>query len=113
MFLKRVVPLGLALLPLFVYAQDDFANILTNVKAFLNLLVTFLMILAVVVFIWGIIKYLGAGSEDELNEARNMILWGVVFLAVMVAVWGFVNIVLDFIFADEPIPRTPIGPQQP
>ncbi|OFX79030.1 MAG: hypothetical protein A2071_10900 [Bacteroidetes bacterium GWC1_47_7] len=66
---------------------------------------------------WGVVRYISAGGDEEkTKEARQMIIWGVIFLAVMVAVWGFVNIVLDFIFGTEdpfPIPKEGGGvPQQ-
>ncbi len=66
-------------------------------------------------FLWGIVKYITAGGDEEKTaEARNMITWGIIFLAIMVAVWGFVNVFLEFILEQntdtiDPVPR---GPQQ-
>ena len=109
---------GLLLLPLGVLAQasytgSDVESIYDSVFGFVNLLITFFILLATAVFLWGIIKYLTAGGDEEkIKEARRMIIWGIVFLAVMVAVWGFVNIVLDFLGlgnADTP-DHIPTGP---
>ncbi|TSC79101.1 MAG: hypothetical protein G01um101429_608 [Parcubacteria group bacterium Gr01-1014_29] len=113
--LKRVVVLvGVAFLPLSVFAQNDLTNILGDTSSFLNLVITFLVLVATVVFLWGIVRYVTAGGDEEkIKEARQTIIWGIIFLAVMVAVWGFVNIVLDFIFQGETGDLLiPVGPQQ-
>jgi len=112
-FLKRTVPVGVMLLPLSAFAQNDITDIFKDFGALLNVIITVLMVLATVVFLWGIIKYLTAGGDEEkVKEARSMVIWGIIFLAVMVAVWAFVNIVLDFVFGSNTIPGVPPGPQQ-
>ncbi|TSC79100.1 MAG: hypothetical protein G01um101429_607 [Parcubacteria group bacterium Gr01-1014_29] len=108
-----MVPVGVAFLPLSVFAQNDLTDIFERFGSLLNVIITVLMVLATVVFLWGIVKYLTAGGDEEkIKEARSMIIWGIIFLAVMVAVWAFVNIVLDFVFGNAAIPGVPIGPQQ-
>lgn len=101
------------LLPFAVFAQT-LEEVFERISDFLNQLIPFLVLLATVLFLWGIVKYLTAGGNEERTaEARKMILWGIIFLAVMIAVWGFVNLLLDFIFGTtepEPIPQ---GPNQP
>src|SRR3989344_2928341 len=112
--LKRyAIPVGIALLPLSAFAQTKLTDVLTNASDFFDLLIIFFFLLATAVFLWGIIKYLTAGGDEEKSkEARSMIIWGIIFLAVMVAVWAFVNIVLDFVFGSKAIPGVPPGPQQ-
>ena len=106
-----------SLLPLAVSAQTAgvLETFLIRAADLLNLFITFLLILATAIFLWGIVKYIMAGGdEDQVKEARGYILWGVIFLAVMVAVWGFVNIVLDFVIGgtvNTPYP-IPVGPQR-
>ncbi|OGZ44476.1 MAG: hypothetical protein A3J55_04520 [Candidatus Ryanbacteria bacterium RIFCSPHIGHO2_02_FULL_45_17b] len=80
-------------------AFDDVIDLLT---IGLNTIIVFLFLVATVIFLFGVVRYISAGGEeDKQAEARNMIMWGIIFLAVMVAVWGFVNIVLDFVFGSE------------
>jgi hypothetical protein len=103
--------------PLFAFAQGAFDTVINTLTDGINLIIVFLFLVATFVFLWGVVRYIAAGGdEDKVGEARNMIIWGIIFLAVMVAVWGFVNIVLDFIFNDEntvPIPDAGSGvPQQ-
>src|SRR3989338_861809 len=108
---------GMALAPFLALAQDQFNRSIGIVSTGLNTIIVFLFLVATVVFLWGVVKYISAGGDEEkTKEERQMIIWGVIFLAVMVAVWGFVNIVLDFIFGTEdpfPIPKEGGGvPQQ-
>lgn len=107
----RIISLVVSFLaPLIVSAAslgafDDMVGLLTSG---LNLIIVFLFLAATVIFLFGVVKYISAaGEEDAQKEARNMIMWGVIFLAVMVAVWGFVYVVLDFIFDSEAVPLTP------
>ena len=115
-----LVPIAIAASPLAVFAatavgtDTGLLGILGKFSGLLNALVTFLILLATVVFLWGIVKYIMAGGDEEkIKEARSTIIYGIIFLAVMLAVWGFVNIVLDFIFGtDQGRVGVPPGPQQ-
>lgn len=96
-----------------------FDDVLFTLRGGINLVIVFLFLVATVIFLWGVVRYIAAaGDEDKTAEARNMIMWGIIFLAVMVAVWGFVAIVIDFVFdtegtdADFLIPKKEGVPQQ-
>src|SRR3989338_9114645 len=86
--------------PLMVAAQDGaFNDVVGFLTTGLNTIIVFLFLVATVIFLFGVVEYnSAAGEQEKQEEARNMIMWGVVFLAVMVAVWWVVYIELDFIF---------------
>jgi uncharacterized membrane protein len=129
--LKRyILPVATSLLPLVTLAQlpppgpgggttggstYSLLGILGSFSNLLNILITFLILLATVIFLWGIVKYiLAGGDEEKVKEARSTIIYGIIFLAVMIAIWGFVNVVLDFIFGSgQGREVVPTGPQQP
>jgi len=46
--------------------------------------------LAVLVFLWGVFKYVIASDDNGKAKGRTYMLWGIVGLFVMVAVWGLV-----------------------
>ena len=60
-----------------------------------NVIVPFLIGLAVFLIIYGILRHIAsADDEEKRTEARNFILWGIVGVFIMVSVWGLVNILI-------------------
>lgn len=83
-------------------------NVLRTLTTSLNGFISVLILVATAVFLWGIVKYITAGGDEEkVKEARSMIIWGIIFLAVIVAVWGFVDIFNNFFFGESTIPKIP------
>ena len=79
---------------------------------FINRLVPFVISLTVLVFLWGIFKYLTAqGDSDSRKEALGYITWGVVSLFVMVSVWGLVNILVSSFGLNNMMPTLPDVPR--
>ncbi|MDD4803687.1 MAG: pilin [Candidatus Pacebacteria bacterium] len=58
----------------------------------LSLLVPLAISVAVVWFIFQVIKYTIASDEDKKTAARNQMIWGIIGIFVMVSVWGLVAI---------------------
>ena len=83
-------------------------SILFTLTDSLNRIIPFLFLVATVAFLWGIVRYITAGgNEDQTTEARKLIMYAIIAFAVMIAVWGFVNILITFIF-DSPNPNPQI-----
>ena len=83
-------------------------SILDRVSTTFGFIIPILLLLATVVFLYGIVRYLTAqGDEQQLTEARRFIVWGIIALAVMLAVWGLVALLIDFIFDATPLPNIP------
>jgi hypothetical protein len=79
------------LLPLIAGAQaTNVDTFLGNVTNWVSLLVGILITLAIVVFFWGLIKYLTAVGEEKHNGLMIMF-YGVLTIFVMVALWGLVR----------------------
>ena len=56
-------------------------------------LITVLGGLALVAFLYGVLKYIQPGaSEGDKKKARSYIIWSLIGLTVMVSVWGLVKI---------------------
>lgn len=59
----------------------------------MNAVVPLLGALAVVGFIYGIIKYfLNPDNEEKRKEGKSFMFWGLVTLFVMVSIWGLVSL---------------------
>lgn len=64
-----------------------------------------LIAVATLVFIYGIIKYLTAGGdEDKASEGRRMMVFGLIALAVMISMWGLVALLVQ----TSGVPSTPV-----
>lgn len=48
--------------------------------------------IALLVFFWGLVKFLFKGGED-IEEGRNLMIWGTVAIFVMVSIWGLVRFI--------------------
>ncbi|MBI3888810.1 hypothetical protein HY311_03395 [Candidatus Nomurabacteria bacterium] len=59
-----------------------------------NSIIPFIFALAVVMFIWGVVKFLILDADEEAKRAqgKQFMIWGIIALAVMLSVWGLVNI---------------------
>ncbi|KKT56395.1 MAG: hypothetical protein UW81_C0017G0028 [Candidatus Giovannonibacteria bacterium GW2011_GWC2_44_9] len=91
---KTLVKISLStalLAPLFAYAANV-TDILQQTEIILNRIIPILMIIATIVFLWGVIRYITAsGEEEKLAEGRRFIVFGLIGLFVMVAIWGVVR----------------------
>ncbi|MBI2023395.1 hypothetical protein HYT01_02405 [Candidatus Giovannonibacteria bacterium] len=82
-------------LPFLAFAQNV-QSALQTVQTILNAIIPILMILATIVFLWGVIKYITAGGDEEaLKTGRSYMIFGLIGLFVMVAVWGIVTLLVN------------------
>jgi fumarate reductase subunit D len=85
-------------------------GVLQTLSTSLNAIIPFLVLIATFVFLWGVVRYITAGGdEQQLEQARSFIVYGIIGLATIIAVWGFVYVVIDFIFNTQTIPNIPGG----
>ena len=92
--LKKLIPLGAALLPFIASAQGTtFTTILGTISTLVSTLTTIAMAVAFLVFLYGVIRFITAGGDEEKRKtAKNLIIYGLIGLFVMVAVWGLVAV---------------------
>ncbi len=78
-------------------------------------LINIVLSLALLVFFWGLAKYLYKADNDaERKKGKNLMFFGVIGLFVMVSVWGIVGIISGTFFGEggpvaPPIPQLPAG----
>lgn len=94
--MKKIIAAGVPLmLPLFA-AAAKFGEILNTVKSLVDSIIPLFMVVAIAVFLWGIVKYITAsGDEEKAKSARGYIIYGLIGLFVMVAFWGIIKIVAE------------------
>jgi fumarate reductase subunit D len=77
-----------------------FKALAESVVSVIEQLVLLIFTMALVVFLWGIVKYvfLSMGDEKKLAEGKQVMFWGVIALFVMTSVWGLVQLIQSTLF---------------
>jgi uncharacterized membrane protein YidH (DUF202 family) len=91
---------------------DGVNRLIDQVQTVIHRLIPILISLGLLLFLWGVLRYLFAKDEVAQKEARSFMLWGIIALFVMVSVWGLVTILSETIF-DRPYEIPPTIPRAP
>jgi uncharacterized protein with PQ loop repeat len=107
------VIVALVVFPLAAQAQGILIMI-DLLTRYIEQLIPVLMALAVLVFLWGIVKFMTrAGDEASHEEGKNLMVWGMIALFVMVGLWGIVGYIQNSFGIDTGVtgnaPNTPIS----
>src|SRR5690606_22140998 len=91
--MKKVVPILVALMPVFVFAQTQKTEaLLGRVGDIVQTIIGIAFMLAFLFFVWGIATFVKqAGDPAGREEGRQRMIWGVIALAVLATVWGIVQ----------------------
>lgn len=96
-FFTKMGAVSVLFMPLAALAQVQVTNVETlirRVQGIMNTLVPLILIVATIVFIWGIVSTLIAGGDvEKRKEGRDLVLYGLIGLFVISAVWGLVAII--------------------
>jgi hypothetical protein len=99
MKIRRLIPLGLLFMPLLALAEsvrsleDLLGDRNRGLLKIFDLVVKVLIGAALVLFLYGVVKYISSGdNEEERKKGKDLIIYGIIGLFVMVSVWGLVNI---------------------
>lgn len=86
-----------SLFPLVAFAAPQtYGEAVNLLLGLINLLIPIVIGIAIVGFMYGILKYiLALGNEHDKTEAREIMLWGVIALFVMFSVWGLVRVLAN------------------
>lgn len=88
-------------LPLLAAAQANtgFRNVnsaIESVTQIVNNLIPLLIGIAILFFIWGLVKYVLQADNDEARKsARSYMIFSVIAFFVMISIWGLVNVLVD------------------
>lgn len=71
-------------------------SIISGLSTILSSLPPILVAAAVVYFLYGVLKFVASGDEEEGRKAgRQRMIHGIIAIAVMVSLWGLVGILQD------------------
>ncbi|MBU3969079.1 hypothetical protein KJ991_02635 [Patescibacteria group bacterium] len=64
----------------------------------INPIILLLFVLALLYFIWGVTQYvIKADSDEQREQGKQHMIWGVVGMFIMVAVYGIIEIIKNTI----------------
>lgn len=98
-----------------VTCGDSITNLTSLINFFtctlMNAGVPLLVALAIIGFIYGIIKYfLNPDNEEQRKQGKSFMFWGLFTLFVMVSIWGLVGILSEtFTDGTTILPSLPSG----
>ena len=94
----------LAVSPLISVAAplDNIFRLAENLREIIFIFIIIVFSIAVLVFGWGIVKYLtAAGDATKLAAARGFLWWGVIGMFVLAAMFGLVLFIADALGIDD------------
>lgn len=78
-----------------------FNGAVTEIGKVVRALIPVLIGLALLLFIWGLVKFIFAsGDEKEVAVGKQRMIWGIIALFVIVSVWGLVALLIDITQVD-------------
>lgn len=91
--LKYTISIFGALLPIVSYAQTrDLGQLIDKIIYYLNQILLLMMAVAVVMFVFYIIKYF-IRADAERSEASKYVMWSLIGFFVILSFWGLINII--------------------
>src|SRR3989344_978949 len=95
-FVRSIAAVAVSSVPMMVFAQPADTTkveaVATNTLTIINVIVALVFVLAVLVFGWGVVKYImSAGDPEGEKEARGFLWWGVIGIAVLAFVFGIIQ----------------------
>ncbi|MEK7575320.1 MAG: hypothetical protein AAB511_03775 [Patescibacteria group bacterium] len=105
-------------LPVFALAQGTppvvvtgnlttISQVLNRLEAVISLIIPFLVGVAVLIIIYGIISFIANAADEEARaNAKHFIIWGVIGVFFMLSIWGLVTIMVNSFGTDEAGSRT-------
>jgi hypothetical protein len=91
--MKKIILAVVTFAPTLALAQTlgNFTTLVGAVRGIINTLIPMAFAVALLVFFWGLAKFiLSAGNEDAKETGKRIMIWGIVALFVMASVWGIV-----------------------
>lgn len=77
-------------------AEADIVTLMGSInRVIINPLIVFMFALAVVYFVYGLVRYLLSPDNEEIRtSSKSHMLWGIFGMFIMIAVFGIMNILL-------------------
>jgi hypothetical protein len=97
--MKKIIAASLLFAPAFAFAQtgpqlQNVQTLIQRVGQLVNLLIPIVVAIALLLFFWGLARFImAAGDEGAKEQGRNLMIWGVIAFVVMLSIWGIVTFI--------------------
>lgn len=92
----------------------DLRGLVAQIISTINLVIPVLVTVALVLFLWGIVRYVYKVGNTHSKEAdRQIFLWGLLALFCMVSVWGIVSMLCLSFLGDSQCDPVNVGSSVP
>jgi hypothetical protein len=92
---QYIISVAIAGFPLVVFAAGKtLHDLISSLSSYFNDALALLMGLAVVMFVWYVIRYF-IQPNDKRAEAAQYIMWSLIGFFVIFSIWGLVNILIS------------------
>jgi hypothetical protein len=93
---RYVATITATFLPFITFASTDtLKDLVAKIVTYFDLALAFMMGLAVVLFVFYVIRYFIASAEGKRTEGALYIMWSVIGFFVIFSLWGLVNILIS------------------
>ncbi len=75
-------------------------NLIVIATRILNAMVALFVLIAVIVFFWGLIQYL-VNVDEQKHKGLQTMIWGIIAIFVMVSIWGLIRILQSTVGVDS------------
>jgi hypothetical protein len=115
--MKKFIFSALLVIPSAAFAQvlGPLGATVTMLQNVVMFLVPIMMALAVLVFLWGLVRFIAnATDEDARASGKALMVWGMVALFILVTFWGIIGFVqeslgLSGVIVSDPPPTLTFG----
>ena len=85
--------------------MTSLTDLIRAVGSLINIALPILVAIALLVFFWGLVKFISrvGGDEKAVEEGRNTMIWGIIALFVMISVWGIIYFVKRELYIPDTI----------
>ncbi|OGG80550.1 hypothetical protein A3A39_01525 [Candidatus Kaiserbacteria bacterium RIFCSPLOWO2_01_FULL_54_13] len=105
---SSVLPFAALLIPALASAAT-LKDTLVLVSQILNGVIGLFITLAIVVFFWGLIKYLWSMDQENAHQGLKIMFWGLIAVFVMVSIWGIIRLLQNTLQVTSTDPIIPKG----
>lgn len=92
--------IGVFALPMLA-AAENLEDTVGTVDSLLRSVIPIIMVLAILYFFWGLVKYIqAAGDAGKASEGKSIMIYGIIALFVMSAIWGLVGLLSETFVSD-------------